>query len=210
MDTGLLDASASIPVALWFATHDFGSGGHRAADSAVLYRIDRHGFRTVENWLRAIPEHDGEFDAASIDIQDTPATLAPRASRQHGWSLVGWDHPRLVIRMAAEGFLRRYVWPTGAGPSPVNHLKREDIVPAVDPTGMLFRIFWKSQPRSLQEVQHWIDRYWNVAAATRIVVEEDGAWMEHLPREIERIYAAHTERLRVALAAEGVTFTDGR
>ena len=49
-----------------------------------------------------------------------------------------------------------------------------------------------------------------VAAATRIVVEEDGAWMEHLPREIERIYAAHTERLRVALAAEGVTFTDGR
>jgi hypothetical protein len=40
------------------------------------------------------------------------------------------------------------------------------------------------------------------------VLDEDGAWMDHLPREIERIYSAHSERLRVALAAEGVIFTD--
>ncbi len=54
MDTGLLDASASIPVAVWFATHDFNSGPQRTADSAVPYRIDRHGLRDVENRLQAI------------------------------------------------------------------------------------------------------------------------------------------------------------
>src|SRR5215831_14263202 len=29
MDTGLLDATTSVPVALWFATHDFATGAYR-------------------------------------------------------------------------------------------------------------------------------------------------------------------------------------
>jgi hypothetical protein len=135
MDTGLLDASASTPVALWFATHDFGSGKHRADDSAVVYRIDRTAcamWRSGCGPFRTTRESSTWRRLTSA----TRRRRLHRASRQHGWSLVGWDHPRLLIRMAAEGFLRRYVWSTGETPFAINHLTREDLVPPVDPTGV--------------------------------------------------------------------------
>lgn len=203
MDTGLLDASSSVDVALWFATHHFESGAYRSNDSAVLYRIDRQGLQEVETWLRAIPEHAGKFDAASVDIGDTPVTLAPRAARQHGWSLVGWDHPRLVIRMAAEKLLVRYDFETGRSPSGANHLSREDLVPSIDPTGTLFRMFWQQQPRSLQDAQDWIDRYWNVATSSPIELDEKGEWLDQVSREIDRIYAFYVEPLRSTWMARG-------
>lgn len=200
MDTGLLDATSSFKVALWFATHDFSSGEYRAHDSAVIYRIDRHQLPEVEAWLRAIPEHEGEFDAASVDIRDTPETIAPRAVRQEGWSLVGWDHPRMIIRMASQGFLTRYVTRTGSSPSPANDLTRDYLLPVADPTGILFRIYWPEPLRSLEDAQAWIDRYWNIDASRPIVLDEDGSWMARLVDELENIYKAHTASVRKGFA----------
>lgn len=188
MDTGLLDATSSIQVALWFATHEFHSGLYRPWSHAILYVIDRQGLREVEDWVRSIPEHEGEFDAATVDIRETPATFAPRASRQQGWSLVGWDHPRLVINMVARGFLFRCDFCTRNGPSAANSLTRDYLVPTVDPMALLFRHFWTKQPRSLRDAQDWIDRYWNVAAKTRVVLDEDGTWFEQLSSSISVIY----------------------
>jgi FRG domain len=198
MDTGLLDATTSVPVALWFATHDFATGSYRANDSAILYRIDREGLRRVEAWLRNIPEHEGKFDAASVDIRDTPPMIALRASRQQGWSLVGWDHPRLVIRMAAERLITRCDFCTGSAPTAVNCLTREYITPGKDPMAKLFAIFWQKRPRSLDDAQVWIDENWNVAASKRIVLDEDGSWFEGLSSEIGSIYTYQTERVRAA------------
>ena len=199
MDTGLLDATSSYQVALWFATHDFSTGDYRPRDSAVIYRIDRHHLPEVEAWLRAIPEHEGEFDVASVDIRDTPQTIAARAARQEGWSLVGWDHPRMIVRMASEGFLTRYAFTTGSSASHANDLTRDDLVPMADPAGFLFRIYWPQQVRSIQDAQAWIDRYWNIDASRRIALDEDGAWFQQLAIEIEGIYRAHTESVRRAL-----------
>jgi hypothetical protein len=199
MDTGLLDATSSYQVALWFATHNFSTGEYRPNDTAVLYRIDRQHLPDVEAWLRSIPEHEGEFDAATVDIRDTPETIAARAVRQKGWSLVGWDHPRMIIRMASEGFLTRYVFRTGSVPSSANGLTRDYLVPLADPTGILFRIYWGEQPRSLDDAQAWIDRYWNIDVSSRIVLDEDGAWFGQLVNEIAHVYEVHEATIRKAV-----------
>jgi hypothetical protein len=200
MDTGLLDATSSWRVALWFATHDFATGAFRRNETAVLYRIDRTQLARVEAWVRAIPEHGGEFDAASIDIGDTPATIAARASRQHGWSLVGWDHPRLLTRMVAEGLLTRYDFRTGASPQAANAVTRDDLLPIADPAAILFRIYWSDQPRSLEAAQAWIDTNWNIATSERLVLDQDGEWFTRLAAQIDEVYAVHTQIVRDALA----------
>jgi hypothetical protein len=196
MDTGLLDATSSSEVALWFATHEFQSGLYRRCANAVLYLINRDGLREVEDWLRDIPEHEGEFDAATVDIRSTPLTFALRASRQQGWSLVGWDHPRLVIKMVAKGFLVRCDFATGNGPSAANGLSRDYLVPTADPMALLFGHFWNQQPRSLRDAQNWIDRYWNVAATRRVVLDMEGAWFEQLASSILAIYDYYVQKLR--------------
>jgi hypothetical protein len=106
-----------------------------------------------------------------------------------------WDHPRLVIRMAAEGLLRRYDFRTGSAPTTANCLTRDHIAPADDPMSRLFAMFWQKQPRSLEDAQAWIDQNWNIAASERIVLDEDGAWLERLSSEIGRIYAFHVGKL---------------
>jgi hypothetical protein len=65
-------------------------------------------------------------------------------------------------------------------------------MPVADPTAILFGIYWTEQPRSLKDAQAWIDRYWNIATSTHIVLDEDGEWFSHLAREIDAIYDAHT------------------
>jgi hypothetical protein len=195
METGLLDATASIPVAFWFATHEFASGAYRADDSGVIYRIDRTCLSEVERWIERLPEHEGQFDARSIDIGDTPESIAPRAIRQCGWSLVGWDHPRLMIRMVAEGGLTKYVFRTGAVASEANPLRHEFLVPPADPARRLFERFWISSPRSIADAQTWIDRHWNPATERPIRIAADGDWLSDLTAEMGRIVGYHAEAL---------------
>jgi hypothetical protein len=187
MDTGLLDATSSIPVALWFASHSFRSGEYLSRKESIIYRIDRFLLREVEQWAAALPEHDGEFDATSIDIRDTPQDVAPRAYRQQGWSLVGWDHPRLMIRMVATGGLTQYCFRTGAVPSRMNALEHEYVVPSADPVRAIFEKFWTHQPESLDAVQAWIDQHWNRATARPIRIT-DAAWRRQLVAEMGRLF----------------------
>lgn len=189
MDTGLLDATSSIAVALWFATHDFQKGAYRAHSHSVLYRIDRRLLLEAEEWFRTIPEHEGQFDAATTDIRDTPASIAPRASRQQGWSLAGWDHPRMVIRMAASNGIVRYDFPTAEAACAENRLHLEWLAPPVeaDPMRAIFERFWPSQPRSLADAQRWIDQHWNPVAREAIHISTDGNWYEQVQTEFPRI-----------------------
>lgn len=190
MDTGLVDATSAIPVALWFASHSFQTGDYVARNQGIVYRIDLSKLREVERWLTAMPEHEGEFDSTSIDIRDTPKDVAPRAYRQQGWSLVGWEHPRLVIRMVATGGLMQYYFATGDAPSPVNAIEHSFLVPSVDPVRTLFQRFWTRQPASLDEAQAWIDRHWNVAALRPIRIADE-AWRQQLVAEMARLFDYH-------------------
>ncbi|HTD15661.1 MAG TPA: FRG domain-containing protein [Chthoniobacterales bacterium] len=198
MDTGLLDATSSIAVALWFATHDFKTGAYRSRESGVVYRIAPAQLEKAQQWLEDLPEHEGAFEARMIDLGDTPASIAPRAVRQQGWSLVGWEHPRLVIKMATSGGLNRYVFPTGPAPCSVNSLTREWLVPhpQQDPVRTLFEMFWICQPRSLREAQQWIDRYWNIGNESRIQIDKSGSWFDRLGSEFGRILDHYSHDLR--------------
>jgi FRG domain len=196
MDTGLLDASSSFQVALWFATHDFASGHYRSNSSGVVYLINRDCLIETERWIESIPEHEGEFDARTIDICDTPASVAPRASRQCGWSLVGWDHPRLIIAMTARGGLVRHAFPTSDKASLPNSLTRDWLVPSKtsDPVRALFEHFWKRQPQSIAEAQLWLDEHWNPIATNRILIDEAGNWFDQVSSQFGRILDYHEKR----------------
>jgi hypothetical protein len=198
MDTGLLDATSSIAVALWFATHDFKSGAYRSRESGVIYRIRPAQLERAQEWLEALPEHEGQFDARMIDLGDTPESIAPRAVRQQGWSLVGWEHPRLVIKMVTGGGLERFVFPIGPAPCPLNSLTREWLVPhpQQDPVRALFEIFWTYQPGSLRQAQEWIDRYWNIGGGPRIQLDGSGSWFGRLASEFGWILDYYEHALR--------------
>jgi hypothetical protein len=198
MDTGLLDATSSISVALWFATHDFKNGAYRSGESGVVYRIATAQLKEAQQWLEDLPEHEGAFDARMIDLSDTPETIAPRAVRQRGWSLVGWEHPRLIIKMVAGGGLYRYIFPTGPAPCSLNSLTREWLVPPPqqDPVRTLFDMFWTDQPRSLRRAQQWIDQYWNIASKSRIQLDESGLWLDQLSSEFGRILDHYSDVLQ--------------
>lgn len=190
METGLLDASSSLAVALWFASHEFQSGTYKTGNQGVIYRIDQTRLEEAERWIRQLPGHES-FDACSVDIRDTPESVAPRAVRQQGWSLVGWEHPRLLIKMVACGGLTQHVFRTGAAPSAFNDLSRGSLVPADDVMAQLFGRFWDKPRVSLEEAQTWIDRHWNVAVEERIRIDAEGNWLDRLAAEMERISAFH-------------------
>ena len=198
MDTGLLDATSSIGVALWFATHDFRTGTYRSGESGVIYKIACAQLKEAQQWLEDLPEHEGVFDARMIDLRDTPVGIAARAVRQCGWSLVGWEHPRLVIKMVTSGGLSRYVFPTSLAPSAQNLLPRDWLVPPPheDPVGALFEMFWTYQPRSLREAQQWIDQHWNIAIRSRIELDEIGSWIDQLASEFGCIVDHYVSVLR--------------
>jgi len=188
METGLLDATSSVHVALWFATHDFRSGAYSIDNQSIIYRIDLEKLKEVEQWTMDLPEHEGKFDAFSVDIRDTPENVAPRAVRQQGWSLVGWEHPRLVAKMVAKGGLTQYLFPTGATPSRMNSLQHSFLAPGDDLMRQLFERFWPRQLRSIADAQEWADRYWNVAAMNRIQIDANGNWVDQITEEISRIF----------------------
>ncbi len=190
IETGLLDATSSPAVALWFATHDFANGSYHAANSGVVYQIRLSCLEKIEQELVSLPEHEGEFDAATIDIRDTPETVAPRARRQQGWSLAGWDHPRLMINIVAKGGLTKYSFPTGDAPSRANCLTREWLVPpqSQDIVRALFALFWERQPGSLAEAQEWIDRNWNTVCGKRIEIDRAGNWFDQLSPQLGQVF----------------------
>jgi len=195
METGMLDTTASIPVALWFATHDFRTGAYRANTTGVVYRINRARLAEVEGWIVALPAHEGRFDAYSVDIGDTPETIAPRAVRQRGWSLAGWDHPRIIIRMVAQGGLVQYVFRTSATPSDLNPLTHQLLVPPDDILRELFEEFWSKEPASFIDAQAWVDRYWNVIADQQIRLDAEGHWMAQFSAAIGRIFHHYETRV---------------
>jgi hypothetical protein len=206
MDTGLLDATSSVSVALWFATHDFETGRYRARDAGVIYRIDRQCLGRGQEWLRTHPDDDWRFDAQAIDIRDTPGSIAPRAARQQGWSVTGLEHPRLLIRLVADGGLQAYTFSTGLTPSAANPLRREDLVPSQDPVASLFTRFWSPPPRSLADVQDWMVRHWaSQSGAMPIQVTNDFDWLTGLPAIIGPAldrYVTEYRAARPASAAE--------
>lgn len=136
LPTHVLDATSSLYVALWFATHAGGSSFDNNAGQAVLYRIARPQLQQAEvicaQALSATEFHH-------VYCHDAPPELTARPSLQHGWSLCGWDRPWVQCAALANvpTTIELYVLPDPLPPEVVAMLQAmPDLLP-LDPLPVL-------------------------------------------------------------------------
>jgi hypothetical protein len=97
---------------------------------AVLYRIDYAVLETVRDAFNTAGQH-GRMEI--VDIRSTPALLAPRASGQQGWSLIGFESPFFLSELIKAGGIQTFRFQR-TGPSTQNtHALFQQMQPASDP-----------------------------------------------------------------------------
>ncbi len=137
--THLMDWSADWEAAMWFASHQWTTGDYVKGGDGVIYQLK------VRDLVQA--EHDANAALGlvipnamrrHVDIRDTPALLAPRASAQRGASIANVESPCFLQELIRQNALSVHVFPRGTTPSSLNSITKEQLVPPADQMAALF------------------------------------------------------------------------
>ena len=164
--THLMDWSADLAVAFWFATHQWGTGNYVQGGDAVIYRVKLDALQQAEQHANnALSLTNPSQMFRHVDISGTPPVLAPRASAQKGFSVCGLESPQLLQAMIASKCISVHVFPRGVAPSSANLLTKTQLVPPFDQMANLFEEC-RQQGTLFQYAINWVTAQYPTLAAT--------------------------------------------
>jgi len=160
--TGYLDASSNMQVALWMATHDFDTGDFLGAGVRVIYRICRQRLSETELYFNTVHRLSGDRAVRHVFIGDTPEEIAPRASAQQGWSIIGFDDAEVLRELIGGGGIRAFCFTSSDTPSGYN-LDANLIKPPNDRMVELFGEYniGLDDADNEEDLQRWLDQCLN-------------------------------------------------
>jgi hypothetical protein len=158
--THLMDWTSDWEVAMWFATHQWNSGGYEQGGDGVIYQLGISELILAENTANAALGLKSATEVCRhVDIRDTPAPLAPRAFAQRGFSIANVESPCFLQELINQKAITVNVFPRAVTACGLNALTKSQLVPPADEMYTLFESA-RTDKVLFQNALNWIQAHY--------------------------------------------------
>jgi hypothetical protein len=189
--TQYLDLTSDVKTAFWFSMYNWNAGKY-CPESPCIYRINVSALNDAMTAVNKAHNRVNSDMLRCVDIRSTPHQIAPRASNQHGWSVIHFENPFLQFELRERGGVELFEFDAEPVPK-VDQLSRK-IQPVNDLMDRLSSTFCKTVNAitTVDSAQQWVNTHWNeVIGRSGLIDLCTGNWMEKylgVDQEIRNAY----------------------